>query len=106
MPRKALMHHDKTNETGLMMRFDTLPFPEKATGYRAPGMALGSVNARTTPHNHGAGDAQSCQNLPNPKSQKPAIKRAPEHFLLDRAGQRRTSNHSHSIVAGGLLDTS
>jgi len=24
MPRKALMHHDKTNETGLMMRFDSL----------------------------------------------------------------------------------
>src|SRR5450830_137245 len=52
------------------------------------------------------GDAQSCQSLPDPKSQKPTITRAPGHFLLDRAGQCRTSNHSHSIVAGGLLDTS
>lgn len=52
------------------------------------------------------GDAQSCQNLPDPKNQKPAITRAPGHFLLDRARQCRTSNHSHSIVAGGLLDTS
>ena len=41
-----------------------------------------------------------------PKSQKPAITRALGHFLLDDAGQCRTSNHSHSIVAGGLLDTS
>lgn len=42
----------------------------------------------------------------NAKYQKPAITRAPEHFLLVGAGQCRTSNHSHSIVAGGLLDTS
>ncbi len=56
--------------------------------------------------NAARGDAKSCQNLPDPKSQKPAITRAPGHFLLDCAGQCRTSNHSHSIVAGGLLDTS
>ena len=52
------------------------------------------------------GDAQSCQSLPDPKSQKPAITRASGYLLLAGAGQCRTSNHSHSIVAGGLLDTS
>lgn len=44
--------------------------------------------------------------VPTPKSQKPAITRAPGHFLLVGAGQCRASHHSHSIVAGGLLDTS
>ena len=44
------------------------------------------------------GDRQSCQNLPDPESQKPAIKRASGCFLLEGAGQCRTSNHSHSII--------
>lgn len=52
------------------------------------------------------GDAERYPNLPDPKSQKPAITRALGHFLLDRAGQCRTQDHSHSMVAGGLLDTS
>lgn len=52
------------------------------------------------------GDAQSCQNLPDPKNQKPAIKRASGYFLLIDAGHYQPPNHSHSIVAGGLLDTS
>jgi hypothetical protein len=52
------------------------------------------------------GDAERYLNLPDLKSQKPAITRAPGHFLLDRAGQCRTRDHSHSMVAGGLLDTS
>ena len=52
------------------------------------------------------GDAQSCQNLLDPKSRKPAVTRASGCFLLVGAGQCRTPNHSHSIVAGGLLDTS
>jgi hypothetical protein len=58
------------------------------------------------PTNSVLGDAQSCQNLPDKKCRKPAITRASGHFLLGSAGQCRTSNHSHSIVAGGLLDTS
>ena len=53
-----------------------------------------------------AGDAQSVLKVPTPKSQKPAITRASGHLLLVGAGQCRTPNHSHSIVAGGLLDTS
>src|SRR5690606_32687375 len=44
------------------------------------------------------GDAKRCLNLPATKSQKPAITQAPGHFLLDRARQRRTRNHSHSII--------
>lgn len=52
------------------------------------------------------GDAELYPNLPNANSQKPAITRASGHFLLDRAGLYRTQDHSHSIVAGGLLDTS
>ncbi|RMS31663.1 hypothetical protein ALP71_200191 [Pseudomonas coronafaciens pv. garcae] len=71
---------------GVMMNFDTMPFPNKATWYRAPSMAFGSVSARY--HiNTVLGDAQSCQNLPDPKSQKPAITRAPGHFLLVGAGR-------------------
>ena len=52
------------------------------------------------------GDAPSCQNLPVPKSRKPAVTRALGHLLLDRAGRYPARDHSHSIVAGGLLDTS
>ena len=52
------------------------------------------------------GDAKRYLYLPDPKTQKPAITRALGHFLLDRAGQCLTWDHSHSIVAGGLLDTS
>ena len=44
------------------------------------------------------GDAKNCHTLPDPKSQKPAITRAPGHFLLDGAGQCRTPHHSHSII--------
>lgn len=48
--------------------------------------------------NTAPGDAERYPNLPAQKSQKPAITRAPGHFLLDRAGQCRTPNHSHSII--------
>lgn len=46
------------------------------------------------------------EKMPALKSQKPAFTRASGHFLLVGAGQCRTPHHSHSIVAGGLLDTS
>lgn len=63
-----------------------MPFPVKAAVTSA---STPICRTSTLP-----GDAQTCQNLPDPKTQKPAITRAPGHFLLDRAGQSRPPHHS------------
>lgn len=78
----------------------------KATWYRAPSKAFGSVNARTMPHKYSAWrctkSARKCQ----PQNARSPQLSGLQVFLLAATDQRRTPHHSHSIVAGGLLDTS
>lgn len=59
--------------------------------------------SQSTPDSSVSGEVGTIQMLPNGKAKKPAIMRACVCF---GACRRQTSDHSHSMVAGGLPLTS
>lgn len=52
------------------------------------------------------GDAKTCQIVRSRKRKSPQLRGLQGCFMPLAAGLCRTRDHSHSMVAGGLLDTS
>lgn len=94
-------------QDNVLHKFDTMNTPSEAAWYRVPNMASGSN--RTIYHAIETGClamhkfARQCY-AKNEKS--PQLRGLRDVLMLFGAGLYQTPNHSHSIVAGGLLDTS